>query len=153
MVIQTRDYLGYGGLIPFLALALYIVFYDNSPFTVLVFSSYSAVISSLIAGSLWGQALHIHTINRAALFVLSNILSLVAWLSVIFILAGHIILGVSILLINNIILWLVEKYFLWNELEFESLDRLNNYKKLRGHLTFVVAIAHIITIFSLISNV
>ena len=153
MVIQTRDYLGYGGLIPFLALAVYIVFQDNSPFTVLVFSSYSALISSFIAGSLWGQALHIHTINRAALFVLSNILSLVAWLSVILILASHIVLGVCILLINNIILWLVEKHLLWNELEFESLDRLSNYRKLRGHLTFVVAIAHFITIFSLISNI
>tara|TARA_B100000809_G_scaffold132562_1_gene130357 strand:- start:331 stop:792 length:462 start_codon:yes stop_codon:yes gene_type:complete len=148
----TRDILGYAGLIPFIVLSVYIAFYSSTGISILFFSSYSALISSFIAGTLWGQALHINSVNRSALFILSNFLSLAAWFSVLLILLNHTVLGVCLLLIINVVLWMVEKHLLWKVLEFELLDRLHHYWRLRGNLTFIVVSAHIVTILSLTSK-
>jgi|TARA_B110000116_G_scaffold124614_1_gene108032 hypothetical protein len=149
MRCSTRDFLGYAGLIPFIFLSIYIAIYSSTSINILVFSSYSAIISSFIAGTLWGQALHINSVNRTALFIFSNFLSLAAWFSVLLILLNFTVVGIYLLLIINVLLWVVEKFFLWKALDFELLDRLHHYWKLRGNLTLLVAAAHVVTILSL----
>ena len=109
MLCLTRDFLGYAGLTPFIVLTVYIGFYGSTSSSVLVFSSYSALIASFIAGTLWGQALHINSDNRIALFILSNLLTLAAWLSVLLIFLDYYFFGVCLLLLINVSLWFVEK--------------------------------------------
>lgn len=151
MLCPTREFLGYAGLLPFVILTAYIGLYNDS-FGVLLFSSYSAVIASFIAGTLWGQALHVSAVNRTALFIFSNLLCIIAWVSLALILFSYSTIGLCILLSVFLCLYFVEKYFLWQVLEFTLLDRLHHYWRLRGRLTFIVITCHILAILFLLMS-
>lgn len=149
MLCPTREFLGYAGLIPFITLPLYIGL-SSGNLGVLLFSSYSAVIASFIAGSLWGQALHVSAVNRTALFILSNLLSIMPWAGLLLISFGFPLAGLCLLVAVYYGLWWVEKHFLWRVLEFTLLDRLHHYWRLRSRLTAFVVLSHIATIYFLI---
>lgn len=145
MLCPTREFLGYAGLIPFITLSAYIGLSGDS-LGILLFSSYSAVIASFIAGTLWGQALHVSAVNRTAIFILSNLLSISPWAGLLLIFSGYPLAGLCLLVAVFFCLWWVEKHFLWRVLEFTLLDRLHHYWRLRSRLTALVILSHIATI-------
>lgn len=149
MLCPTREFLGYAGLIPFIILPVYIGLSSDS-LGALLFSSYSAVIASFISGTLWGQALHVSAVNRTALFILSNLLSISPWAGLLLIFFGFPLAGLCLLAAVYYGLWWVEKHFLWRVLEFTLLDRLHHYWRLRSRLTALVVLSHIATIYFLI---
>lgn len=152
MTSSIRNTLAYMGLIPFFILAIAIFWPKASlfQFFLVAFCSYSAVIASFLAGSLWGQALHLPSVNRLVLFISSNVISLLAWASLLWCLLQQPVLALAQLLILYVVLYFLEKIYLWKNIEFSLLDRLHHYWLLRRNLTCIVILCHLIAIVALL---
>jgi hypothetical protein len=77
--------LGYGGLIPFvvLALLLWIVTPEAHPYVALALSAYAATITSFLGGIHWGIGLRHNAPQRTFHMVWGVVPSLVSWVAVI----------------------------------------------------------------------
>ena len=77
--------LGYGGLIPFvvLALLLWIVTPEAHPYVALALSGYAATITSFLGGIHWGIGLRHNAPQRTFHMVWGVVPSLVSWVAVI----------------------------------------------------------------------
>ena len=75
--------LGYGGLIPFVVLALLIVTPEAHPYVALALSGYAATITSFLGGIHWGIGLRHNAPQRTFHMVWGVVPSLVSWVAVI----------------------------------------------------------------------
>ena len=97
-VIRITTALGFAGLLPFIGALLALVLNVDLPFKAeQVFVFYSAIILSFLCGAIWGSLLNtnfvapdlagtdfteVHFTKKAsALFIVSNLVSLTAWVS------------------------------------------------------------------------
>jgi hypothetical protein len=131
--MQTKQYLGYLGLSPFLLTFAFGSFSEelfNFP-AVKVFIFYSAIILSFIAGTLWRK--HNDKLS-IKLQIFSNIFSLLAFF--------------TLLLPNPIALVALTKIYLlilFCEYHFDHTNPENHdYLQMRMHLTTLVVLMHII---------
>lgn len=147
--------LGYLGLIPFYA-ALYFTYVHNdlsgiSPYT--LFISYSALILTFLAGTLWSRSLAYKQLTPAiknSALIISNLIMLSAWMS--FILHPmYPVLSATILLCGFLIVAISEGQLAFSYNKEKDEMRLNEvsqftckeYLTLRKHLTLLVILAHI----------
>jgi hypothetical protein len=144
MPTQTLIYsLGYLGLIPFVATLLALIagenwfFVDNSK----LFSTYSAVILSFLGGVLWGRSIGLSNSATRYLFLFSNAMALLAWLSLLLVESfSSITLG---LLIAGYAALLLIEYVGYRR--FLS-DVNQGYLTMRINLTSLVILAHLIAL-------
>ena len=135
-------YLGYGGLIPFVALSVcVIVGYDIQGFLSISAETwlaiYAAVIISFLGASHWGVVIAMPNIlsesEANSLLVYSIVPSLLAWLSFLFKMPNTLfILGILVLLC-----FLGDYLLLFKKLE-KGLSK--GFVKMRLHLTVVVSV-------------
>lgn len=150
--------LGYLGLIPFLLTLAVMVngfVFDNGlqgvsvlgfygPY---VFISYSAVILSFLAGTLWSRARLGDDITMARAGVIaSNLLALTAWASLLLIYVAPLltVFAVCLLLAGYLALLYLER-FLWAGAE-------RNYWKMRIQLTAIVCAAHLVLVAMMVTE-
>ncbi|WP_350432539.1 DUF3429 domain-containing protein [Shewanella sp. H8] len=142
--IKTWQWLGVAGLLPFIILS--VLAFNHSllapEHTMLGFVSYSAVILSFVAGTLWGKAVILALDdNIAKLLIISNIIALASWIALItpFELSALILLASGYL------------YLLYVEFKAKQLSTTTSYMTLRTILTSVAVICHIVVMLSLFS--
>jgi hypothetical protein len=141
--IKTWQWLGFAGLLPFIILS--VLAFNHSllapEHTILGFVSYSAVILSFVAGSLWGKAV-ILTLddNIAKLLIISNIIALASWIA----LLTPFVLSALILLASG------HLYLLYVEFKAKQLSTTNGYLTLRTILTSVAVTCHGVVMLSLL---
>jgi hypothetical protein len=141
--IKTWQWLGFAGLLPFIILS--VLAFNHSllapEHTILGFVSYSAVILSFVAGSLWGKAV-ILTLddNIAKLLIISNIIALASWIA----LLTPFVLSALILLASG------HLYLLYVEFKAKQLSTTNGYLTLRTILTSVAVTCHVVVMLSLL---
>ncbi|MBB1319141.1 DUF3429 domain-containing protein [Shewanella sp. SR43-4] len=142
--IKTWQWLGFAGLLPFIILS--VLAFNHSllapEMTMLGFVSYSAVILSFVAGTLWGKAV-ILTLddNIAKLLIISNIIALGCWIA----LLTPFVLSALILLVSGYL------YLLYVEFKAKQLSTTTSYITLRTILTSVAVVCHIVVMLSLFS--
>ncbi|MEO3681513.1 MULTISPECIES: DUF3429 domain-containing protein [Shewanella] len=142
--IKTWQWLGFAGLLPFIILS--VLAFNHSllapEMTMLGFVSYSAVILSFVAGTLWGKAV-ILTLddNIAKLLIISNIIALGCWIA----LLTPFVLSALILLVSGYL------YILYVEFKAKQLSTTTSYITLRTILTSVAVVCHIVVMLSLFS--
>ncbi|MEC8427727.1 MAG: DUF3429 domain-containing protein [Pseudomonadota bacterium] len=134
--------LTWSGLLPFLACliwgALNLPSADVAAET--VFISYSAVILSFMAGTLWGRASHSPNTQHAPLLIASNIWALLAWVAVLFSQQPlWSTVGLALLALGFIHLYRLEAERLHQALDTEYLG-------LRKRVTSAVVITHALMI-------
>ena len=83
---KLNKYLAYAGTLPFIVCALLLIFNINLLFDIntlkMILSSYGLIIISFMAGSHWGEHLHIQAESWGlSLPILSNVIALAAWFS------------------------------------------------------------------------
>ena len=141
--------LAWFGILPFL-IAILLVALGSTLFTVsgeLLFVTYSAIILTFMAGTLWGQCSHEPTtVNVNAIFV-SNIWAIIAWLSVVLTQVNEAIIIVAILL-------LALGYFhvLIQERKVRLLAASESYLTLRTQVTCKVITLHLLFLLFLFSD-
>jgi|TARA_R110000851_G_scaffold161068_2_gene304633 hypothetical protein len=141
--IKTWQWLGFAGLLPFIILS--VLAFNHSllapEHTILGFVSYSAIILSFVAGSLWGKAV-ILTLddNIAKLLIISNIIALASWIA----LLTPFVLSALILLASG------HLYLLYVEFKAKQLSTTNGYLTLRTILTSVAVTCHVVVMLSLL---
>lgn len=137
---KITNLLGYFGLIPFLAATVLEVagaeFMGKTGLT--YFVTYSAIILSFMAGTLWGKVLSADDEGGTTVaFVMSNIFALAAWFSLLMDLS---VLTLVILAIGFALLWFTEK----NPAVGQSTYCPITYGRLRRRLTFTVVLLHVV---------
>ena len=136
--------LGYAGLLPFLAAvwAAYLELSFGAWSASHVFLSYSVIILSFLAGTLWGQAKRLKEPNVSRLLLIgSNVFALMAWLGV---LLGrdYLSAGLLVSMTGFVLVYLVEHKT--QELLLQGMR--SAYLKFRFTLTFIVCLAHLLII-------
>jgi hypothetical protein len=142
--IKTWQWLGFAGLLPFIILS--VLAFNHSllapEHTILGFVSYSAVILSFIAGSLWGKAVILTLDNNIAkLLIISNIIALASWVA----LLTPFVLSALILLASG------HLYLLYVEFKAKQLSSTTSYLTLRTILTSVAVTCHVVVMLSLLN--
>ena len=145
MEINERVFkaLGYAGLTPFVAATLMAwMGWQAADITAeFIFISYSAIILSFVAGTLWGRALALysgHVIAR--LLVLSNVYSLLAWAALLMTLPLFALIALSLGFIS---VFRVERKCL-------ELPLNDNYSNMRYQLTAIAVGLHLLMILHLV---
>lgn len=127
---KVQQLLGYAGLIPFVFIAVWcaVVGGEVNQAALWLFTSYSAIILSFLAGTLW----HAKSEQATLLMVLSNAFAIGAWLAI-------------ALLDVNAILFLILSFvtLLVVELKLANHQAQGAYVKLRIILTTIVISLHI----------
>jgi hypothetical protein len=153
--IRITTALGFAGLLPFIGALLALVVDVDLPFKAeQVFVFYSAIILSFLCGAVWGSLLNTNfvapdlaetditkidfTKKAAALFIVSNLISLTAWASLL-IYNRHLDLSLG-LLISGYTVVLAAEYAMRKSL-YKQVYR--GYLNLRGRLTFCVVTLHL----------
>jgi hypothetical protein len=143
--INMWQWLGFAGLLPFMTLSL--LAFNHSllapEFTMQAFVSYSAVILSFVAGTLWGKAV-ILTLddNIAKLLIISNVVALGCWIA----LLTPFELSALILLASGYL------YLLYIEFKAKQLSTTTSYLTLRTILTSVAVLCHLVIMLSLFNG-
>jgi len=130
------------GIIPF-AFATYLswvhqTFFEKSG--LYLFASYSAIILSFLAGTLWGQLIHKdNTLFSKSLLIGSNIITLGAWCSL--------LLDASTLSISLLFLGFISIF--WLEARALKLvkETPTSYINMRFSITAVVCILHLLVLY------
>lgn len=105
------------------------------------FVTYSAIILSFMAGTLWGKVLSAGDEGGTTVaFVMSNIFALAAWFSLLMNLS---VLTLVILAVGFALLWFTEK----NPAVGQSTYCPITYGRLRRRLTFTVVLLHVVMLF------
>ncbi|MGH1372079.1 MAG: DUF3429 domain-containing protein [Cellvibrionaceae bacterium] len=150
---HTLQRLGYSGLAPFFVAIFGSLMLGNDNGGVLgislnwslVFISYSALIASFMAGSLWGRALSVanqrqDSSRNISVLVWSNLLSMLSWASLGVWYQGYALLALLVLAAVYFGIFLIERVFL----ESKVIDPLSDsYLGLRRRLTAAVIILHV----------
>ncbi|MFT6094443.1 MAG: hypothetical protein ACJA2Q_002348 [Pseudohongiellaceae bacterium] len=142
--IRITAALGCAGLLPFagalFAVGLTLILgveLSFEPKQVFVF--YSAVILSFLCGAIWGSLLSSTFTKKAtALLILSNIVSLTAWISLLSY-ERHFTFSLSLLILGYLTVLAAEYAVI--ELLYKEVYR--GYLKLRSWLTFCVVVLHL----------
>lgn len=140
---QTLIYsLGLAGLIPFVGAATAALagwqIMGIDPHT--LFLSYSAIILSFLAGTLWGKSRELpNSVLSSGLLIFSNILALIAW-STLLLGADFYSKGLTIAILAYVALYAVELINAKQLFDSEA----SVYLKLRLFLTTTVCISHVV---------
>ena len=131
---SVAKWLGYGGVLPFVALALSIALgFDLSVLGVADATGkllgYGAVIISFIGAVHWGLALHAERNRQTLLYVYSVVPALVAW-GWLFVAAGSAMFGMALTLV---VMFFADRFLLADLVPA-------GYLKMRMHLTIAVAL-------------
>ena len=140
--INTWQWLGLAGLIPFVVLSLLAFNHSllSAEHVLLGFISYSAIILSFMAGALWGKAVvTVLDDNIAKLLIISNVIAIGCWVA----LLTPFELSALILLLSGYV------YLLYVEFRSTQIATTARYMTLRTVLTSVVAICHVVVMLSL----
>ncbi|WP_445776664.1 DUF3429 domain-containing protein [Shewanella sp.] len=140
--INTWQWLGFAGLIPFVVLSLLAFNHSllSAEHVLLGFISYSAIILSFMAGALWGKAvITVLDDNIAKLLIISNVIAIGCWVA----LLTPFELSALILLLSGYV------YLLYVEFRSTQIATTARYMTLRTVLTSVVAICHVVVMLSL----
>jgi len=133
--------LAWFGVLPFL-IAILMVAFESTLFSVSgeqMFVTYSAIILTFMAGTLWGQCSHKSDTSNATPIVVSNIWAIIAWLCVILIQVNEALLSVVILLLA-----LGFVHILIQEKKAKLLAASESYLMLRTQVTCKVIILHLL---------
>ena len=135
--------LAWFGILPFL-IAILMVALGSTLFSVsgeLLFVTYSAIILTFMAGTLWGQCSHSaeSATDHRIPIVVSNIWAIIAWLCVILIQVNEALLSVVILLLA-----LGYFHILIQEKKVNLLVASESYLTLRTQVTCKVIILHLL---------
>src|SRR5690606_6806112 len=136
----------YLGIIPFVAAAAAVILQmPLGPFAGLeLFVTYSAVILSFVAGSLWGKVMSSKDSgDDSKALVITTALSLVGWLAL---LLDHIPFALVILALGFFVAWIIERSPSIGESSYCPQD----YTKMRGRLTLWVIVLHGILLLQLL---
>ncbi|GIU47345.1 DUF3429 domain-containing protein [Shewanella algidipiscicola] len=136
----TYSMLGYAGLLPFIICTVFILMgmplLSLNPF--MLFVSYSAVILSFLAGSLWGRQTHqANGISDDRQLITSNVISVLAWLAIII---NQLYVSLLILMYGYVVMYLKDKR------QCEQKVIADDYMALRARLTAVALACHLIII-------
>ena len=109
---STAQWLGYLGLIPFVAGAVLVLTGDpaSRDLAIRAVIAYGAVIVSFVGAIHWGIALNAAHARAGTLYVVSVLPSLVAWLALLFTPPT----GLVLLIAAFVLLWLYERATLWS---------------------------------------
>lgn len=149
--------LGYAGLVPFVFLSIMMA---NAAFfgaglqsssilglyTPYLFISYSAIILSFLAGTLWSRnQLDGDSAQNALLLLGSNFVALIAWLALILVYFSSImtLLAVSLLIAGFASVLVMER---------SIMVEVVSYWKLRLHLTVIVIATQLLVLFLLVED-
>ncbi|WP_371185908.1 DUF3429 domain-containing protein [Thalassotalea maritima] len=143
--------LGWAGTVPFIGLAFALLVSHSilsDTTTILLFVSYSALIVSFLAGSLWAEALVGRgTVDAGRLLLFSNVIMLVSWcalLSIVFI-AWH--WGLLVLAGCYVALLVSERNLRNLAYPLETGDAAYRaYRQMRQRVSIVVVSCHIIVL-------
>ena len=153
--LRITTALGFAGLLPFIGALLALVLPVDLPFKAeQVFVFYSAIILSFFCGAIWGRLLNTNfvaldlaetdftkvdfTNKVAALFIMSNLVSLTAWVSLL-IYNTHLDLSLGLLILGYTVVFAAE-YAMRKSL-YKQVYR--GYLNLRSWLTFCVVTLHL----------
>ena len=148
--IRITTALGFAGLLPFLGALLALMLNVDLPFKAgQVFVFYSAIILSFLCGAVWGSLLNTSCValdlvetdftkKAVALFIVSNLVSLTAWASLL-IYNTHLDLSLGLLILGYTVVLAAE--YAMRELLYKQVYR--GYLKLRSWLTFCVVTLHL----------
>lgn len=139
---QIWTWLGYAGLLPFIITTVMIWMGWALPWfpPVQAFISYSAIILSFVAGTLWGRVISLYAIdNGANLLVLSNLYALLAWVSLLIAMPS---IGLIALAFGYFSLLGVEK-------SCQNLPNNASYRQMRVRLTSVALLTHLLMLLHL----
>jgi hypothetical protein len=153
--IRITTALGFAGLLPFLGALLALMLNVDLPFKAgQVFVFYSAIILSFLCGAVWGSLLNTSCValdlvetdftkidftkKAVALFIVSNLVSLTAWASLL-IYNTHLDLSLGLLILGYTVVLAAE--YAMRELLYKQVYR--GYLKLRSWLTFGVVTLHL----------
>jgi hypothetical protein len=148
--IRVTTALGCAGLLPFVgalfAANVTLIFGVELPFEPKqTFVFYSAVILSFLCGAIWGSLLSAtFTKKAAALLIVSNLVSLTAWISLLSY-EGHFRLSLGLLILGYLTVLAAEYAVI--ELLYKKVYR--GYLKLRIWLTFCVVGLHLGMLFTI----
>ncbi len=132
--MKTWRTLGYLGLLPFLgALSASFLVQEWRLKGLQVFISYSAIILSFLAGSLWQVNTKESSVKRQ---IISNMFCLIAFLA----LLVETSLSLVILAVGYLWLFYYEKFL-------SNTHDLNHYLKMRFHLTVAVVLLHAVALY------
>lgn len=154
-VIRITTALGFAGLLPFIGALLALVLDVDLPFKAeQVFVFYSAIILSFLCGAIWGSLLNtnfvapdlagtdfteVHFTKKAsALFIVSNLVSLTAWVSLL-IYNRHLDLSLGLLTLGYTVVFAAE--YAMRESLYKQVYR--GYLNLRSWLTVCVVTLHL----------
>jgi hypothetical protein len=146
--IRITTALGCAGLLPFagslFAVGLTLVLGVELPFEPKqVFVFYSAVILSFLCGAIWGSLLSSTFTKKAvALLIVSNLVSLTAWISLLNY-EGHFTVSLGLLILGYLTVLAAE----YAVIELLYKEVYLGYFKLRSRLTFCVVGIHLGMIF------
>lgn len=140
---STMTKLGYLGLIPF-AFGLLLILTDLQPFELSgerVFTTYSVVILSFLAGIVWANGIqHIESPLSSKALILSNVIVLAAWFGLL--MGAPQPLFILILILGYISLWRAEKQIG----SATNSETPKGYFEMRAVLTLSVVIMHILVL-------
>lgn len=134
---RLTQYLTFAGALPF-ALALIMEGMQwqwGQLHGAVIFHTYSAIILSFMAGSLWGQASHFTSSQHNPLLLISNLWALLAWFGLL--LPPHFI---WLALIINVLGF---THLLWIERRFKSASAPLSYYSLRKSISWIVIVLHL----------
>ncbi|MCG9731444.1 DUF3429 domain-containing protein [Shewanella sp. Isolate13] len=139
---QVWRRLGYAGLLPFIIATIMSLVGWSLPWfePEFAFVSYSAIILSFLAGTLWGQVLYLHAANLANLLILSNLYALLAWLAL---MIDQTMAALVILAFGYFSLLGVEK-------NFQNLPVKDEYQQMRTVLTSVALLTHFLMLIAVL---
>ncbi|MFV7771805.1 DUF3429 domain-containing protein [Shewanella marisflavi] len=142
---KTYSMLGYAGLLPFILstclMLTGLTFFSLDPF--MLFTSYSAIILSFLAGTLWGrESCKVHYLTEDKLLIISNVVSVAAWVAIV---VNHLYVSLLILSVGYLVVYLKDRQQ-WRE---KTLS--DEYIQLRTRLTAVAVLCHLIILGAAIS--
>ncbi|QYK00816.1 DUF3429 domain-containing protein [Shewanella psychrotolerans] len=137
---KTYSMLGYAGLLPFIISTCLILMgqtlFSIDPFT--LFITYSAIILSFLAGTLWGrESSKVHYLNDDKLLIISNVVSVLAWVTIVI---NHLYASLIILMLGYVVVYRLDKQ------QWRDKTLSDEYIQLRTYLTGVALVCHVIVL-------
>ena len=137
---RTYSMLGYAGLTPFIfstgLMLMGMTFFSLDPF--MLFTTYSAIILSFLAGTLWGrESCKVHYLTEEKLLVISNVLSVAAWVAIV---VNHLYVSLLILSVGYVVVYLKDRQ------QWQEKILSDEYIQLRTQLTAVALVCHLVIV-------
>ena len=137
---KTYSMLGYAGLLPFI-ISTGLILMGQTLFSIdpfMLFVTYSAIILSFLAGTLWGrESSKVHYLNDDKLLIISNVVSVLAWVTIVI---NHLYVSLIILMLGYLVVYRLDKQ------QWRDKTLSDDYIQLRTYLTGVALVCHVIVI-------